>query len=109
MKTVVPDAEVILMEAAGPGAGQRLSSAGQTVVIHRASNQAIIGIDGHTAFWDELVEVHWAGSHLPKLEGIGQVEIRDREGLTLELLPMNGYRDRYETNGETVFFLTDAE
>lgn len=107
MKTVVAQAEIILMEAAG--AGQRLRLAGQTVAIHKAGTQAVIGIDGHTAFWDELVEVHWAGSHLEQLEGIGQVEIRDRDGVTLEHLPMNGYRDRHEKNGETVFFLTDAE
>lgn len=105
MKTVAQGAVVVLMRDALGG----VPIAGQTVEIHKAGIQAVIGIDGHTSFWDELVEVHWAGSHRQQLEKVDHVEIRDAGGSILESLPVNGTRESYEKDGETVFFLTDAE
>jgi tetrahydromethanopterin S-methyltransferase subunit A len=105
MKTVAQGAVVVLMRDAVRGA----PIAGQTVAIHKAGVQAVIGIDGHTSFWDELVEVHWAGSHRQQLDQVDHVEIRDVDGNILESLPVNGTRVSYEKDGETVFFLTDVE
>ncbi len=109
MKTVVREAVVVLVDGAGGEAPRSRSLAGQTLEIHKAGTQSIIGIDGHTGFWDELVEIHWDGSHLDELEKVGQVEIRERTGNLLEALPMNRTRPFYEKDGTTVFFLTDAE
>jgi hypothetical protein len=105
MRTVAQDAVVVLMQDAERGK----PIAGQTVAIHKAGIQSVIGIDGHTSFWDELVEVHWAGSHRGQLEKVDHVEIRDAGGNILESLPVNGTRESYEKDGETVFFLTDVE
>jgi len=107
MITKVQGAELVLVAGPGPGGSRSLS--GQTVEIHKAGTQAVIGIDGHTSFWDELVEVRWLGSHLEELEPAGHVEIRDGEGRMLESLPVNRTRRAWERDGETVFFLTDAE
>ena len=105
MKTETQGAVVVLVRDAGRGA----PIAGQSVAIHKAGIQSVIGIDGHTSFWDELVEVHWAGSHLRQLEAVDHVEIRDAHGNILESLPVNATREAYEKDGETVFFLTDLE
>jgi hypothetical protein len=105
MKTVAEGAVVVLMRDAQRG----VPIPDQTVAIHKAGIQAVIGIDGHTSFWDELVEVHWTGSHVQQLDQVDHVEIRDGLGNILESLPVNSTRQSYEKDGETVFFLTDVE
>jgi hypothetical protein len=100
MKLAVQDAVVTL---------DAWAEAGQSVEIYKNTEQAIIGIDGHAGFRDELVEVRWEGSHRQQLERVAQVEIRDRDGNLVEALPMNGTRAPFERDGVTVFYLTDAE
>jgi hypothetical protein len=109
MKTVVEDAVVVLVEAVNGEPPRSRSQSGQTLEIHKAGTQSIIGIDGHTGFWDELVEIHWDGSHLKELENVSQVELREASGNLLEALPINRTRPFLEKDGTTVFFLTDAE
>ncbi|GEM_PF-2371992 len=105
MKTLAQDSVVVLMRDAEKGE----PIAGQTVEIQKAGIQSVIGIDGHTSFWDELVEVHWEGAHKHRLAGVDHVEIRNADGTVLESLPVNATREAYEKDGETVFFLSDAE
>ncbi|MDR3673494.1 MAG: hypothetical protein P4L36_21800 [Holophaga sp.] len=100
MKLAVQDAVVVLGSAA---------QAGQSVQIFRNTDQAIIGIDGHSSFRDELVEIRWEGSHRQQLEGVAHVEIRDNAGSVVESLAVSGSREPLERDGMTVFFLTDPE
>lgn len=109
MKTVVRAAAVVLTRDAASNPGRSAPITGQTVAVRKADPQSVIGIDGHTGFWDELVEVHWEGSHLRQLEGVVQVEIRDEAGVIVESLPVDGTRAPHERDGVTVFFLTDPE
>ena len=109
MKTIVQNASLMLLEAPQASPRPESNHCGQTVEIHKAGPQAIIGIDGHTSAWDELVTIHWSGSHLTQLEGVGQVEIRDRDKKLVESLPVDGSRRPYEKDGDTVFFLIEAE
>ena len=109
MKTIIRNASLRLLEAVGPEPRTALSITGQTVEVHKAGPQAIIGIDGHTSAWDERVQIHWEGSHLAQLEGISMVEIRNRDMKLMEYLPVDGSRHPYEKDGDTVFFLTEAE
>jgi hypothetical protein len=102
---VVRNAAVVLFEEAAA----RPPVADQNVAIYQNTDGAIIGIDGHASFWDNLVEVRWEGSHLPQLERVTQVEIRDQGGHVLESLPVNRTREACEKDGETVFFLTKEE
>jgi hypothetical protein len=81
---------------------------GQTVVIYRTGAD-VIGIDGHTGFQDQLVEVRWDGSHRDQLVGVGHVEITDQTGRVVESLPVQGDREPFEKDGETVFFLMDQD
>jgi predicted ThiF/HesA family dinucleotide-utilizing enzyme len=101
MKLTVEDAEVVL--------GGALRVPGQSVVIHKAGPQAVIGIDGATGVWDDLVKVYWQGAHVRDLENVDQVEIRDQAGRVVEALPVITERKAYELDGETVFFLREAE
>jgi hypothetical protein len=100
MRRVVEDAVVKL---------GTVTQTGQSVEIFKNTDPAIIGIDGHSSFRDELVEVRWDGSHCGQLEQVAQVEIKDRDGNLIEALPMNATRAPFERGGVTVFFLTDAE
>jgi len=109
MKTVVTDAVLVLIEDGQLDPKRGAPLAGQVVAIHKAGPQAIIGIDGHTSYWDEQVEVHWRGAHLHRLAGVDHVEIRDGAGNIVESLPVNGHREAFEEAGETVFFLSDME
>jgi hypothetical protein len=109
MNTIVRNALVRLFaDPPAPGAVD-WGIPNQTVAVHRSDPQAIIGIDGHTGFWDELVEVRWEGAHVNRLQGIGRVEIQDRNGRLIESLPVDPTRSPREEDGETVFFLIDAE
>lgn len=80
---------------------------GQALTIFRSSD-AVIGIDGHTAFQDQVVEVCWQGAHAGELIEAVQVEIRDGAGTILESLPIDPSRQSYEKDGNTYFYLKDA-
>ena len=109
MKQVVRDAAVALFEGPGPGPRKQVLFLAQTVEIHRPGPQAIIGIDGHTSRWNELVEVRWEGSHLADLAGVAQVEVKNQGRDVFGTLPMEPHRRPYEADGDTVFFLCDEE
>jgi hypothetical protein len=109
MKLVVAHAHIVLMAEALGKPGQEQPVPDQTVEIHKAGDQAVIGIDGHTSRWDEQVEVRWEGSHKAQLENVSHVEIKDQGGVLVESLPLNGNRKPFEKDGETVFFLVDKE
>jgi hypothetical protein len=109
MKTVVRNAWISLLEAAPAEPATLGSFRDQAVEIHRMDPTAIIGIDGHTGLWDELVEVRWVGEHQDQVRGAGSVVIRDQAGRLVESLPVDRSRPPREVDGETVFFLTDAE
>jgi len=109
MNTIVRNALVRLVPSGSAGSSPGTAIPNQTVAIHRSDPQAIIGIDGHTGFWDDLVEVCWEGSHAERLKGVAQVEILDPAGRLVESLPFDPTRRPREEDGETVFFLVDAE
>lgn len=102
MKLVAKDAVVVLTgtDRHPPLAGQRLS-------IFKSSD-AVIGIDGHTAFQDQVVEVRWEGLHQRELADIRHVEIREGSGNLLESLPLDSTRPCYEKDGDTYFYLRDS-
>lgn len=108
MRTDFQNAVVVLEDGAEAHHGSRAFPE-QAVEIRKTDNDSIIGIDGHTGFWDELVEVRWEGSHQKELENAIRVEIRDTDGTVLESLPVNTSRRSYERDGQTVFFLVDAQ
>jgi len=109
MKTIIRNANLTLLDAPASSPRPGSSIPDQTLEVHKAGPQAIIGIDGHTSAWDELVRIHWEGSHLAQLEGIRQVEIRDMHMKIMESLPVDPSRPAYEKDGDTVFFLTEVE
>jgi hypothetical protein len=106
MKLVARDAMVVLTDVGG---GPRPPLAGQRLWIYKVGDGSIIGIDGHVAFRDSVVEVAWEGRHLAELAGVGQVEIRDPAGIVLESLPVDATRKGYEKDGDTIFSLKDPE
>jgi hypothetical protein len=101
--------KMVLRHAAVMLDGNASIMADQTVAIFQNTAQAIIGIDGHAGFRDELVEIRWEGCHRQALAEASHVEIRDRDGHVMTSLPVNRTREPVEKDGETVFYLTDKE
>jgi len=109
MKEVVREAALALIGESDHEPTKVSRFLDQTVEIHRPGPQAVIGIDGHTSRWNELVEVRWEGSHRPELEGITRVEVREKGRDVFGTLPMDPHRPPFEADGDTVFFLCDEE
>ena len=109
MKVVVRDAAVALIEDSDREPQQTVLFLDQAVEIHRPGPQAVIGIDGHTSRWNELVEIRWEGSHQQELERITRVEVREKGRDVFGTLPVDKTRRPFEADGETVFFLCDEE